>query len=310
MDSAAATARQMWTLFEPVHVVSYFTPEARSALEQAGLRGFWRGYFAGRAAPMGQVGAPAVIAAFFVFAPGMVGRAIPGVWELATPAAALAARQAGAVAAVRRLLGLNPADPVPAVVTAASDQLAAAAGNLDGAGHSLAAPNLALPMPEEPVARLWHAATLLREHRGDGHVATLVAADLDGAEALALRAGVDRAGENRAGDGTGSHVAAGWKRDQMQPARGWTDAEWDAADERLAARGLLDDERAATAAGVALHREIEHATDQAAARPWTSLGQDRVAALAQLLRPVARACATAMPFPNPVGVPAPAEATS
>jgi hypothetical protein len=160
----------------------------------------------------------------------------------------------------------------------------------------------------------------LREHRGDGHVATLVAADLDGAEALALRAGVDRAGENRAGenragenragDGTGSHVAAGWKRDQMQPARGWTDAEWDAADKRLAARGLLDDERAATAAGVALHREIEHATDQTAARPWTSLGQDRVAALAQQLRPIARACATAMPFPNPVGVPAPAEANS
>jgi hypothetical protein len=303
MDGAAA--RQMWTLFEPVHVVSYFTPEARAAFEQAGLRGFWRGYFAGRAAPLGPVGAPAVVAAFFVFAPAMVGRAIPGVWELATPAQALAARQAGAVAAVRRLLDLKPADPVPAAVSAAAAELAAAAGDLDGAGHSLAAPNLALPVPQEPVARLWHAATLLREHRGDGHVAALVAADLDGAEALALRAGVDRAGER-----TRTHVAAGWKREQMQPARGWTDAQWDAADERLIARGLLDGERAATAAGVAMHREIEHATDRAAARPWTSLGQDRVAALAQLLRPIASACATAMPFPNPVGVPAPADPTS
>jgi hypothetical protein len=305
MDNAAATARHMWSLFEPVHVVSYFTPEARAAFEQAGLRGFWRGYFAGRAAPMGPAGAPAVVAAFFVFAPTMVGRAIPGVWELATPARALAARQAGAVAAVRRLLDLKPTEPVPAAVTAAADQLAAAAGDLDGAGRSLAAPNLALPIPDEPVARLWHAATLLREHRGDGHVAALVAADLDGAEALALRAGVDRAG-----DGVRSHVAAGWKREQMQPARGWTDAEWDAADERLTARGLLDGERAATAAGVALHRAIEHATDQAAARPWASLGDDKVAALAQLLAPIARACATAMPFPNPVGVPAPAGPTS
>jgi hypothetical protein len=239
MDNAAATARQMWTLFEPVHVVSYFTPAARAAFEQAGLRGFWRGYFGGRAAPMGQVGAPAA-------------------------------------------------------VTAASGQLAAAAGNLDGAGHPLAAANLALPIPDEPVARLWHAATLLREHRGDGHVATLVGADLDGAGALALRAGVDQAG-----DGRGSHVAAGWKREQMQPARGWTDAEWDAADERLAARGLLDGEQTATAAGMAMHGEIEHATDQAAARPWTSLGQERAAALAQLLRPIALACATAMPFPQP-----------
>jgi hypothetical protein len=310
MDNAAAIARQTWTLFEPVHVVSYFTPEARAAFEQAGLRGFWRGYFAGRAAPMGPVGAPAVVAAFFVFAPEMVGRAIPGVWELATPAQALTARQAGAVAAVRRLLDLKPGDQVPPAVTAASDELAAAASHLDGAGHSLAAPNLALPVPDEPVARLWHAATLLREHRGDGHVATLVAADLDGAEALALRAGVDRAGLHRAGDGTGSHVEAGWKREQMQPARGWTDAQWDAADERLTARGLLDDERAATPAGVALHWEIEHATNQAAARPWTSFGQDRVAALTQLLRPIARACATAMPFPNPVGVPAPDGLTS
>ncbi len=305
MDNAAATARQMWTLFEPVHVVSYFTPEARAAFEQAGLRGFWRGYFAGRAAPLGQADAPAVVAAFFVFAPAMVGRAIPGVWELATPAEALAARQAGAVAAVRRLLDLNPGDQVAAAVTAAADELTAVASELDGAGRSLAAPNLALPVPDEPVPRLWHAATLLREHRGDGHVAALVAAGLDGAEALALRAGVDRAG-----DGIRSHVAASWKREQMQPARGWTDAQWDAADERLMTRGLLDAERAATSAGVALHRDIEHATDQAAARPWTSFGPDRTAALAQLLQPIARACATAMPFPNPVGVPAPADLTS
>jgi Helix-turn-helix family len=293
---AAATARRMWTLFEPIHVVSYFTPEARAAFEAAGLRGFWRGYFAGRAAPLGVTGAPAVVAAFFVFAPAMVSRAIPGVWELASPDQALSARQAGAVAAIRRLLALPADRETPARVTAAADQLMAAATGLDGAGRSLAAPNIALPVPPEPLARLWHAATLLREHRGDGHVAALVAADIDGNEATALRIAVDRA----AGKPTS------WQREQMQPARGWTDAEWDAADARLTDRGLLGPDGSATAAGVELHREIERATDLAASRPWASLGPGRVDEIATLLRPIADACARVMPFPNPVGLPAPA----
>jgi len=71
MIDAARTARRMWTLFEPVHVISYFTPEARDAFEQAGVHGFWRGYFAGRAAPIGEVGPAPVIAAFFSFAPAL-----------------------------------------------------------------------------------------------------------------------------------------------------------------------------------------------------------------------------------------------
>jgi len=280
----------MWTLFEPVHVVSYFTPEARAAFEQAGLRGFWRGYFAGRAAPLGPTGAPPVIASFFSFAPAMVNRALPAVWELASPEAALAARQAGAVAAVRRLLGLAAGDPVPADVSAAADGLAAAARDLDQAGRTLAAANIALPVPDEPVARLWHAATVLREHRGDGHIAALVAADLSGCEALALRTG----------------VAGGPGREHLQPARGWTDAEWDEAAGRLAGRGLLRADGSATESGIALHAEIEDMTDRAAARPWAALGAERAARLARVLRPIAVRCATILPVPNPVGVPAPA----
>ena len=298
MDDAAAAARRMWALFEPVHVVTYFTAEGRGAFEAAGLRGFWRGYFAGRAAPLGRTGAAPVVASFFVFAPGMVSRAIPAVWDLTAPAAVLPARQAGAAAAIGRLLGLPPARPVPAGVRAAADGLMAAATGLEQAGRPLAAANLALPVPEEPLARLWHAATLLREHRGDGHVAALVAADLDGAEALLLRIGTEQAAP-------GAHVAASWGREQMQPARGWTDAEWDAAAARLADRGLLDQTAAATQAGVALHREIERVTDRAAARPWVRLGGQRTAELAALLAPVSRACARDMPFPNPVGVPSP-----
>src|SRR5271169_2319375 len=100
MNDAALAARRMWTLFEPVHDISYFAAEAKDAFEQAGLRGFWRGYFAGRAAPLGPAGPAPVIAAFCSFAPAMVTRALPAVWDLISPAQALTVRQAGAVASL------------------------------------------------------------------------------------------------------------------------------------------------------------------------------------------------------------------
>jgi hypothetical protein len=282
MSDAAGAARRMWTLFEPVHVVTYFSAEARAGFEAAGLRGFWRGYFAGRAAPLGPATAAPVTASFFTFAPAMVARALPGVWDLVTPADALAARTAGAVAALRRLLGESPAG-----LAATADALLRVTDGLDCAGRVLAAANAALPAPAEPAARLWHAATLLREHRGDGHFASLVAADLDGCEALVLRAGLDLS------------------RAQLQPLRGWTDEEWDRAAARLAERGWLGEDGTVTPAGLAARQAAEDATDRAAARPWARLGAAATDDLAGLLAPVARACAAELPFPNPVGVPAP-----
>ncbi|MGH3223070.1 MAG: SCO6745 family protein, partial [Streptosporangiaceae bacterium] len=187
MADAAQTARSMWTLFEPIHAVIYFTPEGRSAFEQAGLRGFWRGYFAGRAAPLGRVSAAVVTASFFGFAPGMVARAIPGIWELISPADALRTRLAGATDALGRLL--PEADVAPQVAKAAG-LLWEVTGELDCAGRVLAAANAALPAPDGGVsglARLWQAVTLLREHRGDGHFAALVAAGVDGCESIVLR---------------------------------------------------------------------------------------------------------------------------
>jgi hypothetical protein len=305
MHDSAAAARIMWTLFEPVHVVSYFAPEARSAFEQAGLRGFWRGYFAGRAAPLGVPGTGAVIAAFYSFAPAMVSRAIPAIWDMITPAAALTAREAGAVASIRTLLDLETSDEVPASVKSAADQLATAASGLDQAGRTLAGANIDLPVPDEPVARLWHAATLLREHRGDGHLAALVAADIEACEALALRAGVDRARSHGAGRAD-AHHAAGWSREQMQPIRGWTDEQWEQAAGRLVERGLLHPDGTATQGGLTLQRDVEGVTDVAAARPWATLGPARTEALTSLLEPIARACAAVFPYPNPVGVPRPA----
>jgi hypothetical protein len=317
----------MWRLFEPVHTVTYFAAESRAAYESAGLRGFWRGYFAGRAAPIGPVGAAPVIAAFFNFAPAMVARALPAVWQLAPPAATLQARSAGAVTALRRLLQLADDAAVPPGVMAAADLLADAAAELDWAGRPLGGPNAALPVPAEPLARLWHAATVLREHRGDGHVAALVAAGLDGCEALALRVAVDQAAARHPADaavgpggaeagsaGAGSEgVAAGqgsqpdaaapvWGKEQLLPVRGWTGAQWDSSVAALAARGLVEADGLATDAGTAAYRAVEQATDVAAARPWARLGAARTAELAELLRPIADAAAVVLPVPNPIGL--------
>jgi hypothetical protein len=283
MNDAAGAARRMWTLFEPVHVVTYFTAEARTGFQDAGLRGFWRGYFAGRAAPLGPAGPAVVTASFYSFAPPMVARALPGVWDLITPADALAARTAGAVAALRRLLGERAAGLAPL-----AEMLLRATDGLDCAGRVLAAANAALPVPAEPAARVWQAATVLREHRGDGHNAALLAADIDGCEALVLRAGSDLS------------------REVLQPARGWTDEEWDRAAARLAGRGWLDEHGRVTPEGAIARQAVEDATDRAAARPWARLGTAATEELAGLLGPVARACAAELPFPNPVGVPEPA----
>jgi hypothetical protein len=289
MDDASGAARRMWTLFEPVHVVTYFAAEALSAFTAAGLRGFWRGYFAGRAAPLGRVQAAPVTASFFNFAPPMVARALPGVWDLITPEDALAVRSAGAVAALRQLVGGRQAE-----VAAAADLLWRAADGLDCSGRVLAAANAALPVKGdgEALARLWQAATLLREHRGDGHFAALVAAGVDGCEAVVLRCGQDLS------------------REQMQPVRGWADEDWDAAAGRLAARGWLDEDGRITPAGAAARQAVEDATDRAAARPWARLGAGATGELAARLTPIAAACATVLPFPNPVGVPAPPPAAA
>jgi hypothetical protein len=280
---AAKTARSMWTLFEPIHAVIYFTPEGRSAFEQAGLRGFWRGYFAGRAAPLGPVGAAVVTASFFGFAPGMVARAIPGVWELITPEEALRTRLAGATGALGRLLSEQD-------VARAADLLWRSADELDCAGRVLAAANAALPAPDDgsaALARLWQAATLLREHRGDGHFAALVAAGIDGCESIVLRCGLDL------------------RREDLQPIRGWTDEEWDDARSRLADRGWVGADGALTAAGREAHAAVEDATDRAASRPWARWRPEASAELAEVLTPVARACASVLPYPSPIGVPAP-----
>ncbi|MEE1822292.1 hypothetical protein [Streptomyces sp. BE20] len=275
-------ARALWWLFEPVHAVTYFTPEGRAAFEAAGLHGVARGYFGGRAAPLGEVDAPPVIAAFFNFAPAPIERALPAIWKLADPDTALAARAEGASAALARLLE----HVKPAQVELVADLLETAVSRLDCAGRVLAAANAALPRPAGLYGRLWQAATVMREHRGDGHVAALVSAGLDGCEALVVRCALDV------------------RREVLQPLRGWTDEEWDAASARLIERGWITERGTITECGRIRHQALEAATDLAAARVWENNPRAELDRLVAALKPISTLCRTALPPINPIGLPA------
>lgn len=282
-------ARALWRLFEPLHAVTYFAAVCRETMTDVGLKGFWMGYFAGRAAPMGPVAAAVVEATFFNFAPARVRRAIPDAWDRASPDDVVAARARAAAIALR-----DAARDADELTRRALPLLESAAAAADCGGRALAAANQALPPPADPVERLWQAATTLREHRGDGHVAALVTSRLDGVEAHVLAA----------------HAAEGSARpEQLREARGWTDDEWAAAVERLAGRGLVEvdgDVVRATDDGHLVHARIEHVTDEIAWQPFrdglTDAGRDL---LPTVLRPFTRAVLSSgvLPFPNPIGLP-------
>ncbi|MBJ7356823.1 hypothetical protein [Nocardioides sp.] len=274
-------ARHLWTLFEPLHAVTYFAPEPRAAFEAAGYRGFWRGYFAGRSAPLGPAPAAVSTALYAGFAPSMVERAIPSVWDLAPPEAALKARLDGSVAVLGRLLAGSPG------VEEAADLLREVASGAPTSGRALGAANAALPWPEEPLGELWHAATVLRELRGDGHVLAQLAVGLDGLSTMVLRCGHDMT------------------REVLQRNRGWGDLEWEIAAERLTERGLLHRDGRISEAGAATLARAEEITDRLAQEPWDALGPDRTARWVELATPLARAARAELPEVTPLGLPDP-----
>jgi hypothetical protein len=248
------------------------------------MRGFWMGYAAQRSAPLGAVGPGIATAAFFGFHPDRLERALPDAWQLTTPAAALAARLDGAGAALRRLWG-DDVVGAPATVEAAelAWRAAAAAGC---AGRVLAAANQVLPRPPEPHLALWQAATTLREHRGDGHIAVLVARGITPVGSHLIKAA--------AGESDPEVLRTGRKFDEQA---------WDAGAAALRADGVLTADGQLTDAGRRLHAEIEDATDAAADGPWRALGDAPTNRLADLLTPLAAAVLDSgtLPQPNPVG---------
>lgn len=290
-DGIDHRARRMWRALEPVHAVTYFAPESRAACDDLGTTGYWMSYFALRAAPLGAASAELVAALFYNFHPGLVRRSVPAVWSVADPERFLAVRIATVDAALRRLLGapvLESSEMSEAAEIARTAALAAPT-----AGRALAAANAALGWPTEPHLVLWHAQTVLREHRGDGHVAALLTARLDPAEALVLFVAEQS-------------LDAAW----LRPRRGWSVPDWDAAATRLTERGLLDAGRP-TAAGRAARFEVEAHTDTLADEPWVATGPARADRLVELVAPWVTAIIAGGGFlsGNPMGlrplVPAP-----
>lgn len=259
--------RQLWHLLEPLHAVLYYAPEA---FEEAAALGYgtderWPSYFAWRAAPLGAAGGGRVTETFYSFSPEMVAAYVPAAWSVASPGAVLDARRRAVDRTYRTLLGKVVGAPETAEAAALVRRAAEAA---DTAGRPLAAANAALPWPDAPHLVLWQAATVLREHRGDGHLAALAHAELDPVESLV------------------SFAAIGAARPEVFASRGWSDEEWRAARQRLAKRGLLADDGTATPEGRALRAEVERRTDEAAAGPWRALGGGERERLVELLGPL------------------------
>ncbi|MEU3554592.1 SCO6745 family protein [Streptomyces fragilis] len=256
--------RRIWHLLEPLHAVLYYAPEA---FEEAAALGYdveerWPSYFAFRAAPLGAVGAVRAASAFYSMSPRMVERQLPAVWEVASPEEVLAARLRGVDRAYRSLFGERVDGPEIRAAAALTRRAAEAA---DLAGRPLAAANAELPWPREPHLQLWHAATILREHRGDGHVAALMTAGLDPVEALV------------------SFEAIGAASRQTLASREWSAQEWEAARSRLAGRGLVTEAGTATEEGRALRERVERETDRLASAPWRASGAADTTRLADLL---------------------------
>jgi len=262
---------------EPLHNHLYFAPEHDQFLTAVGLRPGRMCYFAGRSAPMGPVGPGVVAATFYNFSPSLVARHIPRAWTLASPEAVVAARFEAARASLTRLLG-DAADG-PEVAELAG-LLREACSVLTPEARPLYAGHADLPWPDEPVLQLWHGATLLREHRGDGHLAVLLRSGLSGLEALV----------------THTETGRGFTVQGAKATRGWSDEEWDAAVASLTAQGLLEDGRL-TQQGVALRAELEVETDELAAAPWEHLGAERTARVVELGKALSTRIAAAGAYP-------------
>ncbi|OXM60899.1 hypothetical protein CF165_40675 [Amycolatopsis vastitatis] len=277
MSHPQPVARRMYDLVEPIGMLPYFADESDEALMALGLRNVWDAYFAGRAAPFGRsVPAEVVHAAFYNFAPGEVARHIPRVWDLTTPEAALAARERGCVAGMRRILGEHADDPA---IKRAGDLLMRAATSAPVEGRALYAALRALPVPQEPVARLWHAATLLREHRGDGHIVALMAEGIGGTEAHVLHA-----------------LSVGTPAEKFGRVWHLPAAQLTAVVDGMRARGLVGTDGWLTAEGQATKERVEALTDRLAEAPYNVLDPSELDRLMADLEPIAAALRAEFPW--------------
>ncbi|MFD3541012.1 hypothetical protein ACFWUQ_16160 [Streptomyces sp. NPDC058662] len=273
-------ARHCWHgAINPLHSTVYFSPDTAKEFAALGITDPVAVNLASRSAAMGAVTAGTVAATFYNYAHQHIAAHVPAVWDTATPAQVLAARLRAADATLRRLLGAETIAS-PELAEAADLAIRAAEGCTRHA-RPLYAAHADLPVPETPHLRLWHAATLLREHRGDGHLAALLVAGLDPVEALVSHTA------------TGKGMTPKWTR----ATRGWRTSDLEDAAERLRRRGVLDAEGALTEEGVALRERLETETDRLDSAPYEHLGAAGVARLAELGGALVVKAVTAGAFP-------------
>jgi hypothetical protein len=256
-------ARRIWAAVEPLASCIYFLPEAHRNYQQLGFGGPSRvqngiefpdmvAYFTSRGACLGpNVSGHLVAAAFGVFKRPMVVGAVAQGWERTDQAAILDARERGAATGLRRMLGAEPDG-----LAWATEVLTRTATAANGEGRALYSGLLSLGFPDDEMGAFWRAADLVREHRGDSHIAAWIDADLDACEIGVLT------------DPWRGQPLKSWVR-----SRGWSEDELDAAVDRLRGRGYLDGD-AITPAGWALREEIESTTDHMEGRVVAALGDD------------------------------------
>ena len=276
----AFSAGQLSSTLDPLHSVAYFVPDVAERFGALGMQGRTP-YFAARSAPMGAVTARVVAATFYNFNPELVAASIPAAWQMAPPETVTQIRYEIVEQALPRVLGES---------LTASTELARAADVLhrvaeaipDADGRPLYAGHTELPWPQSPHSRLWHAITLLREYRGDGHIAALITYGLSGLEALL------------------THTASGigFTVEFARRLRGWSEEQWAAGIDRLRQRGLVDASGALTGKGIQLRTEIEDLTDRLAVTPWRSLAVDEAAELERFATSMRKTVMGAGVFPT------------
>ena len=253
----ALTARKTWRSMEAVHGMIYFTPDAPPAYAAVGIVKPRAGYFISRVAAMGAVSADVVIATFYNFNPSLVRHSMENAWSLTSPAAMLTARLNAVDSSLRRAFGEEVIESVELAEAAGLTQRAALVACERLEGRPLFAAHAALPWPDQPHLVLWHGQTLLREFRGDGHIAALTMEGLTGLEALI------------------THAASGdVPKAALQATRAYSDDQWQEGVDGLAAKGIVDSDGAFTDAGRAQRQAIEEATDRMAVAPYVEIGDD------------------------------------
>ncbi|WP_113701169.1 SCO6745 family protein [Nonomuraea lactucae] len=257
--------REVSVAIQATHRFIYFIPEIAEEATRLGVAERGRTYFAFRSAAMGAVPWQVTLATFYNFSPRAV-QTMTGVWDAAPPAQWQAARLTAAGGAMRRV-GVALTDHEIAEARSLLDPLVSDA---DYAGKPLAAANASVALPDDPLLALWQELTVLREWRGDAHVLVLADNRVGPCECNILQAA------------TGRFPAAPVAR----ATRLWSDREWTEATARLAARGWLNDDGTATAAGYEARERIEVETDEHCAALWSRVDERSAHRLAALVTPI------------------------